>query len=252
MREHPGSLLWVETHGDKGVVKGVGSTSARPTLGAPQTFDPIIPAQWGIEVDLVGQQQLSVIRSVAPHHRIYEVVQGGSQILHHLGIEARVRLRILGYVIGRLRIEPMVKEPSQLGLSPWVLDHASGLGANLFRSDDFTAVCGFPECFIWERIPQHQSQTCRGRMAVLTSLRLRVEEARGSHDCQHRSLHRVFQSDAGLKPEVHRAVTQLCIERPPKRALSQLGAEVLHPSAEFGAVGQVGGETGQARDSFSH
>ena len=180
------------------------------------------------------------------------MVQGGSQILHHLGIEARVRLRILGDVIGRLRIEPMVEEPAQLGLGPRVLDHASGLGADLVRSADFAAVGSLPECFIWERIPQHQSQTCRGRMAVLTSLRLRVEESWRSHHRQHRPLHRVFQSDAGLKPEVHRAVTQLCIERPPKRALSQLGAEVLHPSAEFGAVGQVGGETGQARDSFSH
>ena len=131
--------------------------------------------------------------------------------MHHLGIEAWIRFGILGDVIGRLRIEPMVEEPAQLGLGPRVLDHASGLGTNLFRSADFTAVCSLPECFIWERIPQHQSQTCRGRMAVLTSHRLRVKEARGSHDRQHRPLHRVFQSDAGLEPEVHRAVTQLCI-----------------------------------------
>ena len=150
MREHSGPLFRIETHGDKCVSDGVGVPAALPVLETPSTLDSVIPAQWGIEVQLVRQEQLPVIRRWAPHHRFHEVVQGGPQILHQFGIESGIGLGISGDLIGRIRVEPVIKEPTQLGLGPRVLNHASGLGADLFRSGDFTAVCGPPEGLVRE------------------------------------------------------------------------------------------------------
>ena len=79
----------------------------------------------------VAQEELAVVRRLRPDDILNKEVQGGAEVHHDAGIEARIGGLVLGDFRPFLDVQPMVQKVPQLRLRSWVLLHPLRLRAHL-------------------------------------------------------------------------------------------------------------------------
>ena len=124
MRDDAGALLRIERDALEAVAGDAFAIELREAL---------------VEQQVIGLEQLAIVRALAPHDLIEEELERRAQVGEHRGVEVGEGLRIFGDRLRALEFQPVVEEAAQLRLRARIAEHARRLARRSARG-----CCSFP------------------------------------------------------------------------------------------------------------